>query len=300
MNRRRNAPVLVRHVRAAGLGGSELTFVKTSPGAAPPDVRPLFEVILVDRADKRILHRGVEQRIRSGMVGIRSPFEAGRLVRRHDPNTEIRILALGEQEMTTALESAGLRGRDFPSVLVYRPEPALFGSAAAVFEAVDTGEAALGIETLVMRCASETVAALVRPASGAPRRVDRGSAERIRDVLRARFSEDFTLDELAREVALSRAYVVRSFQRAFHLTPYAYLMHLRVARARTLLARGGRPIDVAHACGFYDQSHLNRWFRKVVGSTPKEYGAAGAADGGAIQDAEPKRQPSKQAPRRSA
>jgi AraC-like DNA-binding protein len=90
-------------------------------------------------------------------------------------------------------------------------------------------------------------------------------------VLKARIADDFTLDELAREVSLSRAYVVRTFRRVFHLTPYQYLMQLRVARARTLLAQGGRPIDVAHACGFYDQSHLNRWFRKAVGVTPKDY-----------------------------
>jgi AraC-like DNA-binding protein len=280
----RDAPSLVRHVRVAGLGGSELTFVQTSPDAAPPDVRPLFEVILVDHADKRIVHRGTEQRIRSGMVGIRSPLEAGRLVRRDDPRTEVRILALGEREMTAALEAAGLRPRDFPSVLSYRHEPSLFKAAAAVFEAVDSEEAALEIETLVAGCAREAVATLVRPAGAGRTRTDRGSAERIRDVLRARVSDDFTLDELAREVSLSRAYVVRTFQRAFHLTPYEYLMQLRVARARTLLAKGDRPIDVAHACGFYDQSHLNRWFRKTVGVTPKEYGTGGTTISGGARE----------------
>lgn len=56
-------------------------------------------------------------------------------------------------------------------------------------------------------------------------------------------------------------------------------MHLRVARARVLLAEGGRPIDVAHACGFCDQSHLNRWFRKTVGVTPRSYAASFGAGG---------------------
>lgn len=261
----------MRHVRAAGLGSSELTFVRTSPEAAPPDVRPQFEVVLVDHADKRIVHRGVEQRIRTGMVGIRSPFEAGRLVRRHDPKTEVRILALGEQEMAGALEAAGVRGRDFPSVVAYGNNPSLFKAAAKVFDAVEAQEPALEVETLVAQCAQEVVATLVRPTDGTQTRAARSSAEKIRQILRARVSDDFTLDELAREVDLSRAYVVRTFQRAFQLTPYEYLMQLRVARARTLLAKGGRPVDVAYACGFYDQSHLNRWFRKAVGVTPKAY-----------------------------
>jgi AraC-like DNA-binding protein len=269
-------PIRVRHVRVPGLGGSELTYVRTSPGAAPPDVRPLFEVILVDRADKRIVHRGVQQEIRTGMVGIRSPLEAGRLVRRHHPETEVRTLALGEREMNAALDAAGVRARDFPSVLTYRYDGGLFGAAAAVFQAVETQQPALEIDTLVAECAARAVARLVTSTEGrgARMRIDRGSAERIRDVLRARVSEDFTLDELAREVSLSRAYVVRAFRRVFQLTPYEYLMQLRVARARTMLAKGDRPIDVAHACAFYDQSHLNRWFRKVVGVTPKEYRGA--------------------------
>src|SRR5580704_6186964 len=73
---------VARYVRAPELGASELSYVQTSTGAAPPDVRSLLEVILVDEADKTIVHRGREQHIRTGMVGIRSAFEAGRLVRR--------------------------------------------------------------------------------------------------------------------------------------------------------------------------------------------------------------------------
>ncbi|WP_197041245.1 helix-turn-helix domain-containing protein [Chondromyces apiculatus] len=99
------------------------------------------------------------------------------------------------------------------------------------------------------------------------------SAERIRALLHARVGEALTLDEIAREVSLSRAYVVHSFKRAFGVTPYEYLMHLRVGRARDLLGQGVRAAEVAQACGFYDQSHLNRWFRKVLGVTPGAYAA---------------------------
>jgi len=90
-------------------------------------------------------------------------------------------------------------------------------------------------------------------------------------VLHDRMSEDLTLDDLARGVGLSRTYVVHAFRRVFHLPPYEYLMHIRVAKARDMLAAGGRPVDVAHACGFCDQSHLNRWFRAAVGVTPGQY-----------------------------
>jgi hypothetical protein len=94
---------VARYVSAPELGASELSYVHTSSGAAPPDVRSALEVILVDEADKTIVHRGREQHIRTGLVGLRSAFEAGRLVRRHAPETRVRILALADRELVSAL-----------------------------------------------------------------------------------------------------------------------------------------------------------------------------------------------------
>jgi AraC-like DNA-binding protein len=98
------------------------------------------------------------------------------------------------------------------------------------------------------------------------------TAERIRTLLHDRLADDLSLDDITRELSLSRAYVVRVFRRAYGVPPHEYLMQIRVSRACTLLRQGGRPTDVAHLCGFYDQSHLNRWFRKIVGVTPGAYG----------------------------
>jgi len=53
--------------------------------------------------------------------------------------------------------------------------------------------------------------------------------------------------------------------------PYAYLVQLRVNRAQAMLCAGSSVSDVAYACGFCDQSHLNRMFKKAVGVPPGKY-----------------------------
>jgi AraC-like DNA-binding protein len=51
-------------------------------------------------------------------------------------------------------------------------------------------------------------------------------------------------------------------------------VNLRIARARALLAGGASPAAVAADCGFADQPHLTRTFKRVVGVTPARYARA--------------------------
>jgi AraC-like DNA-binding protein len=55
------------------------------------------------------------------------------------------------------------------------------------------------------------------------------------------------------------------------MTPHAYVTQVRVRRAKSLL-REGLPIAmVAAEAGFYDQAHLTRQFKCIVGVTPGRY-----------------------------
>jgi AraC-like DNA-binding protein len=48
-------------------------------------------------------------------------------------------------------------------------------------------------------------------------------------------------------------------------------VQIRLVRARRMLAAGEPPAAAAAACGFADQSHLGRWFRRAYGLTPGAY-----------------------------
>ena len=77
--------------------------------------------------------------------------------------------------------------------------------------------------------------------------------------------------QLARDVGLSPFHFIRLFRHAVGVPPSAYATLVRIGRAELLL-RAGVPIaHVAEGAGFYDQSHLNRCFRRVIGITPGEY-----------------------------
>lgn len=96
-------------------------------------------------------------------------------------------------------------------------------------------------------------------------------AQRARDYLHSHMTQDIGLDDLAREAGVDRFRLTRAFKAAFGLAPHAYLIQLRLANARRLLARGERPVAVAAALGFADQSHLGRWFQRAYRMTPADY-----------------------------
>ncbi|MEI9940708.1 MAG: AraC family transcriptional regulator [Pseudomonadota bacterium] len=87
---------------------------------------------------------------------------------------------------------------------------------------------------------------------------------------------DIDLETLANRVGLSRFQALRAFKRRYGLPPHAYQLCLRISKARRLLLAGAPPADVAVHCGFVDQSHLNRHFKRIVGVTPMRYAQADA------------------------
>ncbi|MFC9532138.1 AraC family transcriptional regulator [Streptomyces sp. NPDC056975] len=99
----------------------------------------------------------------------------------------------------------------------------------------------------------------------------RGVAHDLRDLLDARLLDGIALDEAARLVHAHPTHLVRAFSGAFGIPPHQYVMSRRVDLARRLLLCGQPPGEVATAAGFYDQSHLTRHFKRVLGTTPGRY-----------------------------
>ncbi|MFJ8740797.1 AraC family transcriptional regulator [Embleya sp. NPDC127516] len=104
---------------------------------------------------------------------------------------------------------------------------------------------------------------------------DPGLARRLRDLLDDRFVEGVTLAEAARLLYAHPTHLVRAFGREFGIGPHQYLTGRRVDLARGLLLDGMPPHTVAVTAGFYDQSHLNRHFKRVLGTSPGRFARGG-------------------------
>jgi AraC family transcriptional regulator len=94
-------------------------------------------------------------------------------------------------------------------------------------------------------------------------------AERVMDFVEANLGLKVATEEMANVAALSKSHFSRAFKHSLGYTPMAYVTLRRVERAKLMMtSTGDRLTDIALACGFADQSHLNRYFRRVVGTSP--------------------------------
>lgn len=96
--------------------------------------------------------------------------------------------------------------------------------------------------------------------------------KRICAYIAEHLSEDLSLDELAQVVDMSPNYLIALFRESLGMTPHKYVVQQRIERARRLLARPALSLlEIAHRCGFQDQSQFTTIFRRNLGVTPGQY-----------------------------
>jgi len=97
-------------------------------------------------------------------------------------------------------------------------------------------------------------------------------AKRVTDHINANLDRPLPLGELAELVRLSNSYFSRAFKRTFEKSPHAFIMCRRIERARQQMLMSREPLSqIAVACGFADQAHLARIFRREMGSAPSQW-----------------------------
>ncbi|MET3711884.1 AraC family transcriptional regulator [Sphingomonas trueperi] len=100
---------------------------------------------------------------------------------------------------------------------------------------------------------------------------------RSKELIEASLNSDISVEHLAAACGLSRAHFSRSFRISTGMPPHRWLISRRIAKAKDLLAGKDLSIaEIALSCGFSDQSHLSRVFRKAEGVSPMTWRRARA------------------------
>jgi AraC-like DNA-binding protein len=93
----------------------------------------------------------------------------------------------------------------------------------------------------------------------------------IREYLKAHYTENISIETLARLAGLSSYYLIRSFHQQVGLPPHRYQKNWQLLQAKRSLQTAKSLSEIALEHGFYDQSHLNRAFKQAFGITPGQY-----------------------------
>ncbi|MGW0809549.1 AraC family transcriptional regulator [Nonomuraea sp. NPDC002799] len=191
-----------------------------------------------------------------------------------------RMVHIGQDLVSDALADATGRHTGLP--LFATPvvqDRALADSLQALHAALLGNATALHRDELL----TATIAAIAGRAGTTHLRARGGTgrsktlADRARQLLNDRLTDNLTMDDLAAATGASRYTVYRAFHTEYGLAPSDYQRQLRLRTARTLITAGTPIAEAATTSGFADQSHLTRWFTRYFGLTPAAYRSSAPA-----------------------
>ena len=99
-----------------------------------------------------------------------------------------------------------------------------------------------------------------------------GLAAEIKHILNHSPHVDINLDDVAKKHYCSKSEIIRVFKKAYGITPYAYLISLRIDLAKNLLADSNKTVkEIADYLRFSSEYYFSNFFREKVGVSPREY-----------------------------
>lgn len=91
-------------------------------------------------------------------------------------------------------------------------------------------------------------------------------------MIHIRYSEPILIDDMMKDIPLSKYYFIRIFKRIMGVTPYNYLIHYRINISKILLRSTDMSVgEIAEKCGFLDTSNFITQFKKYTGQRPLQY-----------------------------
>lgn len=246
----------------------------SGPGFAPHR-HDTYGVGFTLRGVQSFRYRGAAERSLAGQVFVLHPDELHDGRAGTDAGLRYRILYVAPHLIRSAL---GEHHRALPFVRdVVSDDRRLAAAILPALENLDAPLEEMQRDQIVLELTDAMAAAAGSPPA-MPRRALHAKAAKItRDFLDAGAMRNVTSQELERLTGLTRFDLARHFRAAFGTSPYRYLILRRLDRAQGMIRRGVALAEAAAACGFADQSHMTRQFKKAYGLSPGRWAGMLAA-----------------------
>lgn len=90
----------------------------------------------------------------------------------------------------------------------------------------------------------------------------------VNNYINEHFNEDISLEKLASEFYISKFYLTREYKKIYGKTIFQHIINSRINYGKKLLRFSDKSIEeIAHLCGFNDQSYFARQFKKAENLT---------------------------------
>lgn len=99
-----------------------------------------------------------------------------------------------------------------------------------------------------------------------------GLENEMKDFLNTQITQKFDLSVLCKQISKSESQVIRTFKKAYGITPYAYVLNKKIDLAKKLLESTNLTIkQVADKLCFTDEYYFSNIFKKKTGVSPLSY-----------------------------
>ncbi len=95
--------------------------------------------------------------------------------------------------------------------------------------------------------------------------------QKVKEYIDANFIDPIKLDDLVSISGRSKYGLLRKFNAQYKATPHNYILNKRINHAKQLIRKGDSIAQIAVDCGFFDQSHFIKTFKKFVGVKPMDF-----------------------------
>lgn len=101
--------------------------------------------------------------------------------------------------------------------------------------------------------------------------ISHGTKQLFQSFINNKSFDTFSLSKTASQFGMSKYKFIRLFKQETGLTPNTFILLKKIEQSKEMLKNGNTIFDVAIDCGFYDNSHFYKNFKRFIGVNPLDF-----------------------------